>query len=233
MKKNILVFVLVMALVMGLAACASGNVANTDNNNANTNTGDTNTDNNTNDNTQNDATTGTENDDTTTGDDAAAGDEGTTDEPSTDDTTTDEPAGDEPSTDAPAASGDADSMTLPEIMAAIMDIETELPMLGEIAPDAETFEFYTFVPAQDGLEAYVSEPMISSIAHSVVLVRVSGDLDVEEIAKQIEDNHDPRKWMCVEAEKSIVTVNGSTILLVMSTTEVADAVTANFNALWA
>jgi len=223
MKKNILVFVLVMALVMGLAACASGNDANTGD--TNTNTGDTNTENNTNNN--------TENNDATTGDDNAAGDEGTTDEPTTDEPTTDEPAGDEPSTDAPATTGDPDTMTLPEIMAAIMDIETELPMLGEIEPDAESFEFYTFVPAQDGLEAYVSEPMMSSIAHSVVLVRVSGDLDVEEIAKQIEDNHDPRKWCCVEAEKSIVTVNGSTILLVMSSTDVADAVTANFNALWA
>ncbi|MBQ6842030.1 MAG: hypothetical protein IJO80_02280, partial [Firmicutes bacterium] len=52
------------------------------------------------------------------------------------------------------------------------------------------------------------------------------------VAADMDANKDPRKWCCVEAEKAEVIVNGSTILLVMSSTDAATAIANNFNALW-
>ena len=59
--------------------------------------------------------------------------------------------------------------------------------------------------------------------------RVPEGTDAAEIAKQIEDQADPRKWICVEAEKTIVKQRGNVVLLVMSTADVADAVAQAFD----
>ena len=48
----------------------------------------------------------------------------------------------------------------------------------------------------------------------------------------VEANLNPAKWVCVEAEKTAVLVHNCTVLLVMSWSDVTDALTANFNALW-
>lgn len=142
----------------------------------------------------------------------------------------------EPTTEATVAAGD--EMSLTEILDTLYNglNEDEMPMLAttEIEPgDAETFEWLTFTSYEEGFEAVVSEPMISAIAHSVVLVRVPEGTDVESVRADIEQNHDPRKWVCVEAEKTAVIAHNNTILLVMSTVDMADVVIANFDALWA
>ena len=94
--------------------------------------------------------------------------------------------------------------------------------------DAETFSWFLFIDAIEGAEAVAADAMMSAVAHSVVVVRLPEGTDANEVAKQIEEKADPRKWICVEAEKTVVKVNGDLVLLVMSSSDVADAVASNF-----
>ncbi|MDH8678858.1 hypothetical protein QE109_11900 [Fusibacter bizertensis] len=94
--------------------------------------------------------------------------------------------------------------------------------------DADNFSWYLFIDPIEGAEAVSADAMMSAVAHSVVLLRVPDGTDAEAVAKEIEEKADPRKWICVEAEKTIVKVNGNLILLIMSNPEVADQVAENF-----
>ena len=42
---------------------------------------------------------------------------------------------------------------------------------------------------------------MSSIAYQCVLLRVSEDQDIEAAKKLLEENANPKKWVCVEAAK--------------------------------
>ena len=77
-------------------------------------------------------------------------------------------------------------------------------------------------------EAIVSEPMISSIPHSVVLIRTQEGSDVETIKQSITNTVDPRKWICVEAENVSVLSKGNLIALIM-VSEHSDTIVNNFN----
>ncbi len=136
-------------------------------------------------------------------------------------------------TETPAAKGD--TMSLMEILEGIYEGYTgEMPEIVNMQIDnAEAFEMFAFTNSEIGYEAAVSEPMIGSIAHSVVLVRVPEGTDVEAVRSAIEENHNPRKWVCVKAEKTAVIAHNNTIMLVMTSAELADIVIANFDALWA
>ena len=131
-----------------------------------------------------------------------------------------------------AASYPGDSMSLSEIKDDILSGVEDLPTLMDIEPDEESFSYFTFVQPEDGLSALVSEAAMSAVAHSLVLLRTSDEQRAQELAKEIEANADPRKWICVEAEKTIVSTHGSTILLIMSAEKTADAIAANFDSLW-
>ncbi|MBQ9841197.1 MAG: hypothetical protein IJO78_06360 [Erysipelotrichaceae bacterium] len=101
--------------------------------------------------------------------------------------------------------------------------EENLPMLGQMEiSDDETFAW--IIGAQEGFvlegvkEAYVSEPMMGSIAHTVLLVRMEEGADVEAAKKAIKDNVNPRKWICVgvDDEKNVIVDNrGDLIVLIM------------------
>ena len=121
-----------------------------------------------------------------------------------------------------------DTRSLNEIMASILTGMGETPALGEIPLDAENFEFFAFAPYVEGVEALVSEPMMGSFAHSVVLVRLPDGADVEGFASQVRANANPRKWICVEAEKVKVSTKGNLVLLVMSSASNVDIISSNF-----
>ena len=72
-------------------------------------------------------------------------------------------------------------------------------------------------------EALASEAAIMTIPHSIVLIRVDGNTDIEKTKKLIRENADPRKWICVGVEDDEVIVDslGNLIILIMS--ENADA----------
>lgn len=65
--------------------------------------------------------------------------------------------------------------------------------------------------------ALASESGVGSIAHSVVLVRAKKGQDVEQLKKDIKENVNPRKWICVgvEEDKVIVDNIGDLVILIM------------------
>lgn len=67
--------------------------------------------------------------------------------------------------------------------------------------------------------AVVSEPMIGSQAYSFVLVKVKDGANADEVAKEMSENVDTRKWICVEAEKLYATSVDNLAVLVMSSDE--------------
>ena len=120
--------------------------------------------------------------------------------------------------------------SLTDIMAQIYEKapETEMAM-GEPMPidiaDADAVKYYLGLDSADGIkEAVFSEPMIGSIAYSVCLVRCEEGADVETVKKNISDNVDARKWICVTAEKVIVNNCGDVVILVMTEAKTAEGI---------
>lgn len=107
--------------------------------------------------------------------------------------------------------------------------QDELPMLGSMEITSEDFEYFTFIPYADGLKAVVSEPMMGSIAHSVVLVEAGDAETAKKVAEDMKTNANPRKWICVEAEKVLSATNGNIAMLVMSDSK-ADKIVEAFKA---
>lgn len=130
-----------------------------------------------------------------------------------------------------AAQNETITDPLDEVMAQILDNIDDLPMPMDTEITEENFKAYLFIDYIDGSEALASDAAIGAIAHSVCLLRLPEDVDAASAAEDIEANADPRKWICVEAEKVIVRQRGNLILLVMSSAETADAIAANFDGL--
>ena len=120
--------------------------------------------------------------------------------------------------------------SLSELMATILE-GVGVQGVSDVPVDAETFSFFLFIDYIEGAEALASEPMISSSAHSVVLLRLPEGTDPQPVAEEIRANANPNKWICVGAEQVEVAVHGDLVLLVMSSKETAEAIVANFNAL--
>ncbi len=111
--------------------------------------------------------------------------------------------------------------------------EEELPMmLQNTELTEENIENYIGTKDIKWSEAIVSESMVGSIAHSVVLIRMSEDAsekDIEEAKEIIKENANPNKWICVTADKVEVISNGDLILLVMSDEEKVTTISENFS----
>lgn len=97
--------------------------------------------------------------------------------------------------------------------------QDQLPMsLGNTVVTEENVEYFLGTTNIEFEEALASEPMISSVAHSVVLVRAKKGADVEAIKTAIKENVNPRKWLCVgvEEDEIIVKNRGNLIILIMN-----------------
>jgi len=110
--------------------------------------------------------------------------------------------------------------TLEEIMTSVYaDIseENRPMMLTNIEVNEENVEYYLGTNDIEYEEALASESGVGSIAHSVVLVRVKDNANVDEIKNKIKDNVDPRKWVCVGVpeDEVIVKNKGNLIILIM------------------
>lgn len=112
--------------------------------------------------------------------------------------------------------------------------EEDLPMaLQTNELTEENIEYFIGTKDIKWKEAVVSESMTGSIAHSIVLIRMADDAtskDIEDAKKEIKEKADPRKWICVEAEKVYVESKGNLIILIMSD-EKADTFKTNFEKL--
>ena len=128
--------------------------------------------------------------------------------------------------------------TLEELMAKLYaGIPAEnLPMLGQMPVDSESVEYYLGTSEVSFKEALVSEPMIGSIPHSVVLVRLNDAKDADAAVAKIKASANPRKWICVQASNVVVESKGDLVVLIMSDAEgvpteqhLAPVLEANFN----
>ena len=110
--------------------------------------------------------------------------------------------------------------SLEDIMAKVYENipEDQRPMmLTNIEVNDENIEYYLGTKEIQYEEALASESGVGSIAHSVVLVRTKKGADIEKIKDKIEDNVNPRKWVCVGVEEDDVIVEnkGNLIILIM------------------
>ena len=97
--------------------------------------------------------------------------------------------------------------------------EDQRPMgLTNIEVNAENVEGFLGTADIEYKEALASESMIGSIAHSVVLLRVEDESQVDNVMAQIKENVNPRKWICVgvEEDQVIVKNKGNLIILIMA-----------------
>ena len=64
-------------------------------------------------------------------------------------------------------------------------------------------------------EAAAYEPMMGSLAFSMVLVRVAEGADANKVAETMKSGIDTRKWICVEANDLKVAGFGDVVMLIM------------------
>ena len=91
-----------------------------------------------------------------------------------------------------------------------------------ISPDdpdyGSMWDWFYYTGLTDGsqiAQAAVSEPMMGSIAFSMVVVRVNEGVDAKAVAEQMKSNIDTRKWVCVEAGDLQVAGYGDVVMLIM------------------
>ena len=107
-----------------------------------------------------------------------------------------------------------------------------LPELETMKVDIKNIDevtSYTGLKTNDGIESIVvSEPLITSQAYSVAIVKVKDNADVEKIKQEMLDNIDMRRWICVSAEQLYITNSGNVIFSVMADKDVAETVYNDF-----
>jgi len=69
--------------------------------------------------------------------------------------------------------------------------------------------------AEQITEAAAYEPMMGSIAFSMVMVRVAPDAGSKTVAEAMKAGIDQRKWICVEADDLLVCGYGDVVMLIM------------------
>ena len=67
-------------------------------------------------------------------------------------------------------------------------------------------------------EAAAYEPMMGSLAFSMVMVRTAAGADPKAVAEAMKSGVDPRKWICVEADDMKVAGVGDVVMLIMVST---------------
>ena len=111
------------------------------------------------------------------------------------------------------------SGTLEEIIGNIYSgTELELPQTMITELNEENEAYFLGNNDVDFIKGIASEPMMSSIAHSVVLLQVEEGANIESIETAIKEHVDPRKWICVGVEDDQVIVDhiGDLVVLIMS-----------------
>ena len=135
-------------------------------------------------------------------------------------------------TTAPAAEL---SGTLEEIANQVITNATTIEMmLGEPMEidltTADSYGYYLGVASADSIErAVFSEPMIGSIPFSMCFVKAKEGADVEALKNEILEGVNYRKWICVAAEKVLVTNCGNVIMMIMAEEAIVDDVYNAFN----
>lgn len=127
----------------------------------------------------------------------------------------------------------ADLTALVDQIYAGVSIEMPMLMTQELdMTDVENVKYFTGLENVDNVEYVVaSEPMMTSQAYSLMLVKVKDGVDANSIAKTMNENVDERKWICVTAEKIYSVASGDVVCLVMSNADTAKTVFESFKTL--
>ncbi|MBR7142768.1 MAG: hypothetical protein IKD06_04435 [Clostridia bacterium] len=97
---------------------------------------------------------------------------------------------------------------------------------------AEKAEYFLGIPLPDSVvEGIASEPVMSGSAFSVCLLRVKDGTDTEALAKQIRNNVNTFKWVCVGVEKENVRTLCAGNVILLAVTEDSKAFVKAFRAL--
>ncbi len=106
---------------------------------------------------------------------------------------------------------------LTAILDAVYDTSQELPALETVAVARSNEKFLLGVEGLNYKAGVAREPMMTSIAHSVVLIEMNEGEDIEKAKAAIKENVDPNKWICVGVADENVRVEseGNYILLIM------------------
>jgi len=149
---------------------------------------------------------------------------------------TEAPATEAPETEAPATEAPVEEpeIEMPELTAteqllnAIVE-KNPVEFMGMAMPVDLTnttedglwaIKYYTGLDNADSItEAAFFEPMMGSIAFSMVAVKVAEGQDAQAVAEAMKNGIDTRKWVCVEADDLLVAGCGDTVLLIMVNSE--------------
>ena len=92
--------------------------------------------------------------------------------------------------------------------------------------DADGVSYMTGLQSGDKLSAAcVSEPMMSSQAYSLVVARVKNAADAAQVAKEMFDQVDTAKWICVNADTKTAAYCGDVVMLFMVDSQFAESAT--------
>lgn len=107
---------------------------------------------------------------------------------------------------------------LPEFITQTIDVK-----------DSTMINMLTGLQNGDDFEYLVtSEPLISAQAYSFILAKVKPGVNANKVASEISEKINPRKWICVSAEKIYATNSSDIVCVVMSTDEWAKPVYESF-----
>lgn len=127
--------------------------------------------------------------------------------------------------------GDEFTLSSEEIINSIYEknpVDLSLETSSIDITDADMLKAFTGLDSADKVkEVYVSEPMMSSQAYSLVVVRVKDKADAEEIASAVLDGINPRKWICVEADDIRVMVKGDAVVLYMVDSQLGEEISGD------
>ena len=109
--------------------------------------------------------------------------------------------------------------TLEEILNKVVEKEP-VEFMGGVMPvdlaDADAVKYMTGLDSTDGItEAAVFEPMMGSIAFSMIMIRTAEGTDPEVVAENMKNGIDTRKWICVEADDLMIATYGDVAMLIM------------------
>lgn len=136
------------------------------------------------------------------------------------------PASSEQASEKPANPAENQGERIASALEKVTD-GAELPQADVIELDASNFSDYSFVEWRDGLEAVASEGAIATSAHSLVLVR-SAEGKAEEVAREMAEKVDSKKWICVQPEVAKVLYSKNYAIMAMTFEKAYDKIKENF-----
>ena len=125
------------------------------------------------------------------------------------------------------------SMSLQDVMNALYEgiAEDEMPMFGEdTAITADNAEWYLGTTEAVYDEGLAREPLIGSIAHSTVLLRVEDEKQIDATMELVRNSVNTNKWVCVGIDPSelILEKKGNVILMIIDAVGISDTLVSNF-----